>query len=127
MVKKLTTYSPSKFKSLSTQKSPPKTIEHKSQSRTEEAAKLKQAREHYRNFKNEMQVVHLLKEHINPSNPRESFEVAYKIESLLKSQKDHRFLLTKSQNKVMEELYSYMTQQKIGPKQSKGNSSSTKL
>ena len=75
---------------------------------SDDALKLKMARQSYRNFKNEIKVVHSMKRSINSQNPRETFEVAYKIESLLKTQKDNRFLLTKSQDLMVSELKDFL-------------------
>lgn len=65
---------------------------------------LKMARQNYRNFKNEMKAVYLLKQNANPSNPREAFEIVHKIDALENTRKAGRYLLTKNQEEMMKDL-----------------------
>lgn len=88
--------------------------------KSDDAMKLRLARQNYRNFKNEVQVVHSLKRSMNRQNPRETFEVACKIEALLKSQRDHKFLLTKSQEALVGELTDFLREH--APKSSSSHS-----
>lgn len=104
--------SPKKSRQL---KSPQKDVVRNKSKVTEEVAKLSQARQDYRNFKNEMQVIHSMKDQINPTNPRETFEVSYKIESLIRRQQDNKFLLTTSQDTVMQDLRDYLRCQRSSP------------
>lgn len=70
----------------------------------DDTQKLSLARQNYRNFKNEMKVVFSLKQTCDKNNPREVFEVGYKIDFLIKAQQENSYLLTHSQERMMQDL-----------------------
>jgi hypothetical protein len=82
-------------------------------SQMEEVMKLNMARQNYRNFKNELRAVYSQKQSIDISNSREPFDILCKIESLINSQKEHKYLLTKSQEDIMNNLKDFLKEQPL--------------